>query len=99
MLARVEDDIGQAAVTGALEAAGLLGLGPAQLPPQRLLFCSTQAGKLSIVRQIEPELHMDGDAATVEELRRFVPHLLCMGGGGGGAAGLGVASLAEYFEQ
>jgi hypothetical protein len=36
-----------------------------QLPPQRLLFCSTQPGKQSIVRQIEPDLHIDADIATV----------------------------------
>jgi hypothetical protein len=47
LLAHVEDDVGQAAVTGALEAAGLLGTQPGRIPPHRLLFCSTMEGKVS----------------------------------------------------
>jgi len=76
LLAQVPDDIGQAAVTGAMEAAGLLGKGVHQLPPHRLLFCSTLEGKASIVRQVEPELHIDGQASTIEDLKRFIPQLL-----------------------
>lgn len=44
MIAHVPDDVGQAVVAAALEDAGLLGHHPTQLPPQRLLFCSTQQG-------------------------------------------------------
>ena len=62
--------------TGALEEAGVLGSGPGQVRPHRLLFCSTPEGKTSIVRQIEPDLHIDGSGATIEELRRFMPQLL-----------------------
>ena len=36
-----------------------------QVPAHRLLFCSTLQGKVSIVRQLEPELHIDGDPGTV----------------------------------
>ena len=36
-----------------------------QVPAHRLLFCSTLEGKVSIVRQLEPELHIDGDPGTV----------------------------------
>ena len=35
------------------------------MPAHRLLFCSTLEGKVSIVRQLEPELHIDGDPSTV----------------------------------
>lgn len=80
VLAHVPDDIGQAVVTGAMEAAGLVGHG--KLPAHRLLFCSTPEGKVSIVRQIEPDLHIDGHVSTVEELRRFMPQLLLVGAGG-----------------
>lgn len=76
MLVQVPDDVGEAAVTGAMEAAGLLGRAPHQLPPHRLLFCSTLEGKASIVRQIEPELHIDGQAATIQDLVRFIPQLV-----------------------
>lgn len=33
--------------------------------PARLLFCGTLLGKVSIVRQLEPELHIDGHPQTV----------------------------------
>lgn len=81
LIAHVADDVGQAAVTGALEACGALasGAGPAPpgtIRPHRLLFCSTLEGKVSIVRQLEPDLHVDGHPMTVHDLQRFVPQLL-----------------------
>jgi hypothetical protein len=97
LLAHVADDIGQAAVTGALEAGGLVGAAAsggvtAQLRPHRLLFCSTLEGKASIVRQLEPDLHVDAHIATIEQLQRFMPRLALVesvdagraGGSGGG---------------
>ncbi|KAF5829924.1 hypothetical protein DUNSADRAFT_15304 [Dunaliella salina] len=99
MLAQVMDDVGQAVITGALEAAGLIGPQPTQLPPQRLLFCSTHPGKQSMVRQIEPDLHVDSDARTVEDLRRFVPQLLWVGTEGAPASGSCAASLVEFFHS
>lgn len=65
VLAHVSDDIGEATVRGALEAGGLVGAQQGQVPPHRLLFCSTLEGKESIVRQLEPELHIDGHQLTV----------------------------------
>ena len=65
VLAHVIDDIGEATVRGALEAGGLVGLSAGQIPPQRVLCCSTLEGKVSIVRQLEPELHIDGHPQTV----------------------------------
>ena len=63
--AQVAGDTGEATCRGALEAAGLVGSDKGQIPPQRLLFCSTLDGKASIVRQIEPSLHIDANAKTV----------------------------------
>lgn len=68
LLAHVADDIGDALVRGALEYAGVVGQEPGQVPPQRLLFCETVQGKVSIVRQLEPGLHIDSDARTVSIL-------------------------------
>lgn len=65
LLAHVASDVGEAVVRGALEAEGLLGAGPGQVSPHRLLLCGTQIGKVSVVRQLEPELHIDADAETV----------------------------------
>jgi len=61
----VKDDMGEATCRGALEAGGLVGVGSGQIPPQRLLFCSSLEGKASIVRQLEPQLHIDGHSRTV----------------------------------
>lgn len=107
LLAHVSDDVGQAVVTGALEAAGLLGRGPGQVPPHRLLFCSTLTGKVSLVRQLEPGLHVDGHPATVSELRRFMPLLLQVvapgdvslgGDSGSGGNIVATSSLAAFFD-
>mmetsp|Transcript_8294 Transcript_8294/g.19896 ORF Transcript_8294/g.19896 Transcript_8294/m.19896 type:complete len:256 (+) Transcript_8294:265-1032(+) len=103
LLAEVEDDVGEATVRGAMEAAGLLGTGPGRVPPQRMLFCGTHEGKVSVVRQLEPDLHMDNSGSTVESLKRFIPRLLHVGpgpeaSGRGAAANVEVAtSLREYF--
>eukprot|EP00199_Chlamydomonas_sp_CCMP681_P005932 CAMPEP_0119108388 /NCGR_PEP_ID=MMETSP1180-20130426/14104_1 /TAXON_ID=3052 ORGANISM="Chlamydomonas cf sp, Strain CCMP681" /NCGR_SAMPLE_ID=MMETSP1180 /ASSEMBLY_ACC=CAM_ASM_000741 /LENGTH=260 /DNA_ID=CAMNT_0007093995 /DNA_START=8 /DNA_END=790 /DNA_ORIENTATION=+ len=82
LLAHVVDDVGQAAVTGALEASGLIGSGLGQIPAHKLLLCSTQVGKVSMVRQLEPELHIDAESSTIHELKRFMPqlvHIVCPG--------------------
>lgn len=76
LITHVLDDVGQAVVLGCLESAGLLGHGPGQVKPHKALFCSSLDGKTSMARQIEPELHIDGDARTVEALARFLPQLL-----------------------
>lgn len=73
VLAHVIDDIGEATVRGALEAGGLVGPSAGQIPPHRVLFCSTLEGKTSIVRQLEPELHIDGHPQTV------IPKMLALG--------------------
>lgn len=84
LMAHVADDVGEAAVQGALEYAGLLGAGPGAVPPHRALFCSTLDGKVSIVRQLEPDLHIDAHPQTVHDLQRFVRQLVFVGGTAGG---------------
>ena len=65
LLCQVADDIGEAAVRGVLEHSRLIGTGKDQIPPQRLLFCETEVGKTSVVRQLEPKVHIDGQHSTV----------------------------------
>eukprot|EP00775_Hariotina_reticulata_P003151 gene3151-3428_t len=103
VICQVHDDVGQAVMTGSLEAAGLLGNQPGQLRQHHLLFCSTLDGKVSIVRQIEPDLHIDGSGKTIEDLKRFMPHLLHLPQPSSAAAGQGSSnvvsssSLAAFF--
>eukprot|EP00879_Flechtneria_rotunda_P003187 GHRR01003410.1.p2 GENE.GHRR01003410.1~~GHRR01003410.1.p2 ORF type:complete len:268 (+),score=79.02 GHRR01003410.1:825-1628(+) len=105
IITQVQDDVGQAVVAGSLEAAGLIGSQPGQVKPHHLLFCSTLEGKVSIVRQIEPDLHIDGSARTIEDLKRFMPQLLHIPQPGTATAGQGSSnvisssSLAMFFEQ
>jgi len=40
------------------------------------LFCGTANGKASIVRQLSPDLHVDGTAQTIVDLQRFVKRLV-----------------------
>ena len=65
LVTHVIDEVGEATVRGALEDAGLVGTLEGQIKPHRLVFCSTLEGKVSIVRQLEPELHIDGHPYTV----------------------------------
>ena len=91
LLARVEGDVGEAAVRGALEAGGVVGPA-APVPPQRLLFVSTRAGKVAAVRALDVGLHVDADAGTLGELAMFVPRLVRVGAPrGGGDGGWSVA--------
>ncbi len=77
LITHVIDDVGEATVRGALEDAGLVGSAEGQIKPHRLVFCSTLEGKVSIVRQLEPELHIDGHPTTVSIclLRVVIPQL------------------------
>lgn len=104
VITQVQDDVGQAVMLGALEAAGLVGTAQGQILPHHVLFCSTLDGKVSVVRQIEPDLHIDGAAKTIEDLKRFMPQLLHITQLRTAAAGAGSSnvrsstSLAAYFQ-
>ena len=74
LVTHVIDDVGEATVRGALEDVGLVGTSEGQIKPHRLVFCSTLEGKVSIVRQLEPELHIDGHPSTV----CFYCHVTCI---------------------
>lgn len=104
LVTHVTDDVGQAVVMGALEAAGIIGDQHNKIKPHRVLFCATLDGKVSIVRQLEPDLHFESHPGTVDDLRRFLPHMVHVKFGeslGFGSSGnLGRAqSLAHFFGQ
>ena len=58
-------------LNSALEAEGLLGSGAGQVPKHRLVLCSSQVGKIAIVRQLETSLHVEVDPHVHKELARF----------------------------
>jgi hypothetical protein len=45
---------------------------PASLPAHKVLFHTTEVGKMAIVRQLKPALHIDTEAATLHSL---APHV------------------------
>lgn len=67
---------------------------------RRLLFCSTLEGKVAIVRQLEPDLHVESAASTVDALQRFTLQLLHVRqpGGQAAAAGYNVSSTATFAQ-
>ncbi|GAX75277.1 hypothetical protein CEUSTIGMA_g2722.t1 [Chlamydomonas eustigma] len=79
LISMVSDDIGEALISGALESEGVSSastqFAEGMVPSHRVLFCSTLEGKVAIVRQLEPDLHVDSLDSTVEGLQRFIPAL------------------------
>lgn len=71
LMARVEDDSSEVAIMSALEAGGVTVPG-SPFNSTKLLFCSTDTGIMSFVRQLEPDLHVDSSLAVVDQLKRFV---------------------------
>ncbi|XP_049851515.1 uncharacterized protein LOC126326128 [Schistocerca gregaria] len=47
------------------------------LEPHKLLFCETEAGRIHMVRQLEPDLVVSGSLPMLKELEKWVPNLLC----------------------
>ena len=66
LLCHVESDLGEAVVLAALEHAGLLGeQQQQQIPVHRVLFSNQKMSKVSIVRQLDPHLHLEADPEIV----------------------------------
>eukprot|EP00213_Chloropicon_mariensis_P005077 CAMPEP_0197471166 /NCGR_PEP_ID=MMETSP1309-20131121/2055_1 /TAXON_ID=464262 /ORGANISM="Genus nov. species nov., Strain RCC998" /LENGTH=280 /DNA_ID=CAMNT_0043008669 /DNA_START=58 /DNA_END=897 /DNA_ORIENTATION=+ len=77
----VLDDASAKRVMSALTAGGLCGGGgreenAAPVKSHKVLFCEKHVSKVSIARQIEPDVHVDAEKATVKELQRFLPKVL-----------------------
>ena len=95
LLSHVKDNVSQAVVSAALEAAGILGNEPGQVRPHRLLFCGTLEGKVAMVRQLEPDMHFDGHPSTVDDLKRFIPQLIHVQAPGAVAAASGAPNVGH----
>jgi hypothetical protein len=69
VITRVPNDETERAVTDALRDSGIFSAG---LDERKALFCETEDGRISMVRQLEPHLHIDGDPEIVAALQRFI---------------------------
>ncbi|KAG2717084.1 hypothetical protein I3843_03G157800 [Carya illinoinensis] len=58
----------------ALEDAGIFTSGG--LVKDKVLFCSTEIGRSSFVRQLEPDWHIDSNPEIISQLSRFIKYQL-----------------------
>ncbi|XP_065876712.1 peroxisome biogenesis protein 22 [Euphorbia lathyris] len=74
LMERVIDDESEKKVLSALENAGVFTSGG--LVKDKVLFCSTENGRASFVRQLEPDWHIDTNHEIVSQLSRFIKYQL-----------------------
>lgn len=74
LMERVLDDESEKKVLLALEDAGIFTSGG--LAKDKVLFCSTEIGRTSFVRQLEPDWHVDTNPEIVSQLSRFIKYEL-----------------------
>lgn len=72
IIVQVTDDVGECAVKGVLEDCEI----SSAIQAHRILFCSTMEGIVAIVRQLEPDVHIDACISTAEELSRFIQNVV-----------------------
>ncbi|KAJ0249031.1 Peroxisome biogenesis protein 22 [Hirschfeldia incana] len=74
LMERVLDDESEARVLQALETAGVFTSGG--LVKDKVLFCSSEIGRTSFVRQLEPDWHIDTNPEITTQLARFIKYQL-----------------------
>lgn len=70
LMETVLDDESEKRVLTALENAGIFTSGG--LVKDKVLFCSTEIGRTSFVRQLEPDWHIDSNREITSQLARFI---------------------------
>uniref|UniRef100_A0A7N0ZV25 Peroxisome biogenesis protein 22 n=1 Tax=Kalanchoe fedtschenkoi TaxID=63787 RepID=A0A7N0ZV25_KALFE len=74
LMERVLDDDSERNVIMALTDAGIFTSGG--LVKDKVLFCSTENGRSSFVRQLEPDWHIDSNPEIIFQLARFIKYQL-----------------------
>jgi len=74
LMERILDDESGEKVLSTLTEAGLFTSGG--LVRDKVLFCSTENGRTSFVRQLEPDWHIDSSPEIVHQLSRFIKYQL-----------------------
>ncbi|KAF3443726.1 hypothetical protein FNV43_RR13416 [Rhamnella rubrinervis] len=74
LMERILDDESERKVLLALEDAGVFTSGG--LVKDKVLFCSAENGRISFVRQLEPDWHIDTNPEIVFQLARFIKYQL-----------------------
>ncbi|KAL3615266.1 peroxisome assembly protein 22 [Castilleja foliolosa] len=73
-ITNILDEIVQKKIIMALEDAGVFTSGG--LVKDKVLFCSTEIGRSSFVRQLEPDWHIDSNSEVITQLARFIKYQL-----------------------
>lgn len=103
VVVRVDDDDMEHAVTDAFASAGLFERG--LLDRRKLIFCETDIGRISVARQLEPNVHIDENVEVIGDLQRFLPMVALVSpdlAGFSDALGRNVAkssSLAAFYSS
>ncbi|GJD07299.1 Peroxisome biogenesis protein 22 [Galdieria sulphuraria] len=79
LIIRVSSDEEEVSCRNALEVTGTFQSG---LHPAKVLFCETLQGTTAIVRQLEPQMHIDSNPSVIVDLERFIQRLVYIGSGG-----------------
>ncbi|KAK9115639.1 hypothetical protein Sjap_014586 [Stephania japonica] len=74
LMERILDDESGDKILFALEEAGLFRTGG--LMKDKVLFCGTESGRSSFVRQLEPDWHVDTNQEIISQLSRFIRNQL-----------------------
>jgi hypothetical protein len=95
VVSRVRDDAMEGEVRTALREAGVFAAG---MDERKVLFCETADGRVSVVRQLEPHLHIDRRADIVTSLQRFIKFVAIVAPGAAAAAGAPTGSNVLKFD-
>lgn len=97
LIARVLDDDSEEKVISALDAVGVFTVGG--MNRNKVLFCSSETGRSSFVRQLEPDWHIDTDAEKISQLSRFIRYQLhiCPGGSQNIASNVFTSVTLEHY--
>lgn len=97
LMARVLDDKSEERVLAALDEVGVFKI--RGFNRNKVLFCSTESGKISFVRQLEPDWHIDTDAEKISQLSRFIRYQLhiCPGRSQNIASNVFTSATLEHY--
>ncbi|KAG2569689.1 peroxisome biogenesis protein 22-like [Panicum virgatum] len=98
LMETVLDDKSEENALMALESAGLFRTGG--LMKEKVLFCSTEVGRTSFVRQLEADFHIDTSLDIVSQLSRFIRCQLFISSMEGGQLAANIfnsPSLEQFF--
>ncbi|XP_062185295.1 peroxisome biogenesis protein 22-like [Phragmites australis] len=98
LMETVLDDKSEENALMALESAGIFRTGG--LMKEKVLFCSTEVGRTSFVRQLEADFHIDTSLDIVSQLSRFIRCQLFISSMEGGQLAANVfnsPSLEQFF--